>query len=56
MKETSDAEQKEAFYEQDNAVQKGLPKGNNVIRMGQTDAKVGSDNTLLGHVMGSWGP
>lgn len=36
------------------AVQDRLPAGDIVILMGDMNAEVGNDNTLLGHVLG-WG-
>lgn len=34
-----------------NADQEGLPKGNIVIKIVDLNIKIGSDNTLLGHIM-----
>lgn len=53
LTETSNAEEKESFYEQHNMVQERLRKSDVVIMMG--NAKAGSDNTLRQHVIGKHG-
>lgn len=44
---TYDAEEKQGFYEEVNAVQKRFPKGDIGIVMRNLNAEVGSDNTFL---------
>lgn len=48
--EISNTKKQKASYEQLNGVQQN-PKGDIAIVMGDPNAKVGFDNTLLGHVM-----
>lgn len=53
--ELADTEVKEEFYDQLTAVLADIKKGNILILMGDFNAKVGSDNLNLEHVMGKQG-
>lgn len=50
--ETSDAEEREAFHEQLNAVQEMPSKSDIAFVMGQLNAKVGSDTSMVRHMTG----
>lgn len=47
--------EKDASYEQLHAVQERLPKGHVVIEMNNLNAQVGSNNTLLAHLIEQYG-
>lgn len=48
----TDIKEKEAFYSRLNAVRERFPRGDIVNVIGYLDARVSSENTLVGHVMG----
>lgn len=50
--ETFDITVKDAFYEQMHATRERLRKDDIVIVMGNLNGKVGSNNTLSGHMTG----
>lgn len=51
LMEISCIDENDAFYEQTNANQKTISRGDIVIAMGNLNAKVGFDNILLRHAV-----